>query len=52
MNVRLPLLVAGAIAYATTVLTLKRSILTEKEARRGFHLRRIFNRIPWSFSSR
>lgn len=39
-NVFLPLLVAGIIAHAFTVLTLKRSILTEKVARRGFHLSR------------
>jgi H+/Cl- antiporter ClcA len=39
-NVFLPLLVAGVIAHAFTVLTLKRSILTEKVARRGFHLSR------------
>jgi CBS domain-containing protein len=37
-NVLLPLLVGSAIAYGFTVLTLKRSILTEKVARRGFHL--------------
>jgi len=46
MNVLLPLLVAGAIAYATTVLTLKRSILTEKIARRGFHLSREYSIDP------
>ena len=39
-NVFLPLLVAGMMAHAFTVLTLKRSILTEKVARRGFHLSR------------
>src|SRR5256885_604410 len=39
-NVLLPLLVAGIMAHAFTVLTLKRSILTEKVARRGFHLSR------------
>src|ERR1700757_1577071 len=39
-NVFLPLLLSSAIAYAFTVLTLKRSILTEKVARRGFHLSR------------
>jgi CIC family chloride channel protein len=37
-NVLLPLLVGSAIAYGFTVLTLKRSILTEKVARRGYHL--------------
>jgi CBS domain-containing protein len=39
-NVFLPLLVGSMIAHAFTVLTLKRSILTEKVARRGFHLSR------------
>ena len=39
-NVFLPLLVAAVIAHAFTVLVLKRSILTEKVARRGFHLSR------------
>jgi len=39
-NVFLPLLVASVIAHAFTVLTLKRSILTEKVARRGYHLSR------------
>jgi len=39
-NVFLPLLVASVIAHTFTVLTLKRSILTEKVARRGFHLSR------------
>ena len=39
-NVFLPLLVASMIAHAFTVLTLKRSILTEKVARRGYHLSR------------
>ena len=36
----LPLLVASVIAHAFTVLTLKRSILTEKVACRGYHLSR------------
>ena len=40
VNVLLPLLVASVIAHAFTVLTLKRSILTEKVARRGYHLSR------------
>jgi len=40
INVLLPLLVAAMLAHATTVLLLKRSILTEKVARRGFHLTR------------
>jgi H+/Cl- antiporter ClcA/predicted transcriptional regulator len=39
-NVFLPLLVGSVIAQGFTVLTLKRSILTEKVARRGYHLSR------------
>lgn len=39
-NIFLPLLVGSMIAHAFTVLTLKRSILTEKVARRGYHLSR------------
>jgi chloride channel protein, CIC family len=40
VNMFLPLLVATVIAHLFTVLTLKRSILTEKVSRRGFHLSR------------
>jgi len=40
VNMMLPLLVAVTIAHACTVLLLDRSILTEKVARRGFHLSR------------
>ncbi len=40
INVLLPLLVASVIAHLFTVLLLKRSILTEKVARRGYHLSR------------
>ncbi|MGH9373657.1 MAG: chloride channel protein, partial [Vicinamibacterales bacterium] len=40
VNMLLPLLVAVSIAHGFTVLVLKRSILTEKIARRGFHLTR------------
>jgi chloride channel protein, CIC family len=39
-NLFLPLLVGSVVAHAFTVLVLKRSILTEKVARRGFHLSR------------
>ncbi len=38
VNVFLPLLVGSLISYAFTVLVMKRSILTEKVARRGYHL--------------
>jgi CIC family chloride channel protein len=37
-NMLVPLLVACFIAHLFTVLTLKRSILTEKISRRGYHL--------------
>jgi H+/Cl- antiporter ClcA len=40
VNMLLPLLVAVVIAHGFTVLALKRSILTEKIARRGYHLSR------------
>ena len=40
MNMLLPLLVAVSVAHGFTVLALRRSILTEKIARRGFHLSR------------
>jgi H+/Cl- antiporter ClcA len=40
INMVLPLLVAVTVAYGFTVLTLRRSILTEKIARRGYHLSR------------
>ena len=40
VNILLPLLVAVTIAHAFTVLALDRSILTEKVARRGFHMSR------------
>ncbi len=46
INVLLPLLVAAMLAHATTVLLLKRSILTEKVARRGFHLTREYAMDP------
>jgi H+/Cl- antiporter ClcA/CBS domain-containing protein len=40
VNVLLPLLLAATTAHAFTVLTLRRSILTEKVSRRGYHLSR------------
>ena len=40
VNMLLPLLIAVTIAHGFTVLTLRRSILTEKIARRGYHLSR------------
>ncbi|MCC6341804.1 MAG: chloride channel protein [Bryobacterales bacterium] len=46
LNVLLPLLVANALAYTVSVLLLKRSILTEKVSRRGFHLSREYTVDP------
>lgn len=40
VNALLPLVVAVTIAHASTVLWLRRSILTEKISRRGFHVGR------------
>ena len=40
VNTMLPILVAVGLAYATTVMLMGRSILTEKIARRGYHLSR------------
>jgi chloride channel protein, CIC family len=40
LNMMLPLLVAVTVAHGFTVLVLRRSILTEKIARRGYHLSR------------
>jgi len=46
LNMMLPLLVAVTIAHAFTVLTLRRSILTENVSRRGFHLTREYSIDP------
>jgi CIC family chloride channel protein len=40
VNILLPLLIASIIAHGFTVLFLRRSILTEKISRRGYHLSR------------
>jgi len=45
-NILLPLLVASFAAHGFTALTLRRSILTEKVARRGFHLSREYGVDP------
>ncbi len=42
----LPLLVVCTIAHLVSVLTLKRSILTEKVARRGYHVNREYEVDP------
>jgi CIC family chloride channel protein len=46
MNVLLPLLLAATLAHLVTALVLKRSILTEKIARRGLHLTREYGVDP------
>jgi chloride channel protein, CIC family len=46
VNMFLPLLTASFAAYAFTVLVLKRSILTEKVSRRGYHLSREYSVDP------
>jgi H+/Cl- antiporter ClcA/CBS domain-containing protein len=46
VNALLPLLVVCAIAHLVSVLTLKRSILTEKVARRGYHVNREYEIDP------
>ena len=45
-NMLLPLLVACFLAHLFTVLVLKRSILTEKISRRGYHLSREYSLDP------
>ncbi len=45
-NMLLPLIVACFLAHTFTVLTLKRSILTEKISRRGYHLSREYATDP------
>jgi H+/Cl- antiporter ClcA len=46
-HVMLPLLAACAASYTVTVLLMKRSILTEKIARRGLHISREYNVDPF-----
>jgi chloride channel protein, CIC family len=46
INMMVPLLLAVMIAHGFTVLTLRRSILTEKVARRGYHLSREYSVDP------
>jgi H+/Cl- antiporter ClcA len=40
VNLMLPLLIATAVAHGFTVLVMRRSILTEKISRRGYHMTR------------
>ena len=42
----LPLIIGASTAYAVSVLMLKRSVLTEKIARRGYHLSREYDVDP------
>jgi H+/Cl- antiporter ClcA len=42
----LPLLIAATLSHCFTVLVMKRSILTEKVARRGFHVSREYSVDP------
>jgi len=46
LNMLLPLFVASFLAHTFTVLVLKRSILTEKISRRGYHLSREYALDP------
>ena len=46
VNALLPLLVAVVIAHGFTVLVMRRSILTEKVSRRGYHLSREYSVDP------
>ncbi len=46
ISVMLPLLLAVTVAHAFTVLMLRRSILTEKISRRGYHLSREYSIDP------
>jgi CBS domain-containing protein len=46
MNALLPLLAAATASYGFTVLTMRRSILTEKIARRGYHIYREYGVDP------
>jgi H+/Cl- antiporter ClcA len=46
VNAMLPLLAASAVAYGFTVLVMPRSILTEKIARRGYHIYREYGIDP------
>ncbi len=46
MNMLLPLLLATVVAYALNILVLRRSILTEKISRRGYHLSREYSVDP------
>jgi len=46
VNMLLPLLIACVIAHGFTVIVMRRSILTEKISRRGYHLSREYSVDP------
>lgn len=46
INALLPLLLASGISYGLTILVMKRSIMTEKIARRGLHIYREYSVDP------
>ena len=46
VDLLLPLLIAAVISHAATVLLMRRSILTEKLSRRGYHLSREYAMDP------
>jgi len=46
VNMLLPLLIAVTLSHGFTVLTMKRSILTEKISRRGYHLSQEYSVDP------
>lgn len=46
VNMLLPLLIAVVLAHGFTVLVMRRSILTEKVSRRGYHLSREYTTDP------
>lgn len=46
VNALLPLLLTTGVAYGFTVLTMRRSIMTEKIARRGYHIYREYGVDP------
>ena len=48
LSALVPLAIACAVAHGTTVLLLKRSILTEKVARRGYHVLREYTVDPFA----
>jgi CIC family chloride channel protein len=50
MRLLVPLMAASVTAYAVTVLLLKRSILTEKIARRGQHITREYSIDPYELT--